>query len=257
MTFSIVKADEIKQFKGLVFGPSGNGKTRFVETFNSDPRTAPALFLDREGGTSSIVGSDIDVVHIETELDYEEVLTFLMSDSEENVYQSVILDSISEEHIASLLAQVAGSRKRAIPNLLEQGDYGIALVMMRRLIRGLRDSGKHFIATALTKGDIDPQIGNFVKPALVGALADEAPGMFDAVMYLGVSRSARPVSDEEDAELIEVVERVLVLQNYPEYRTKVRVPIGVTIPDEIVLPDTSLETDVTPAATLLLDALHF
>lgn len=229
----IVKASSQRHFKGLVFGPIGAGKTRLLETSMQDVRTYPMLLLEYEGGQSSLVGSDIDIVHIRDWKDYDEAKAYLRSGR--HPYKSIGIDSISESHVMSLLSQL-DQRSRKVPDLLEQGDYGIALTQMRRLIRDFRDLPLHVFMTALAKDDVDPREGSVKKPALSGALADEAPGIFEVVGYLSTG-----VLDDG------YLHRILVLQNYPKLRTKVRTPIDVVAPNEIV----------DPTVTSILDALQF
>ena len=225
--------------KGLIYAPSGHGKTRFLGTANDDPRTAPTIMLDYEGGTQSLVGRDIDIVKIESWETFNEVYKFLSSS--DHKYKSVSLDSISETHIFALLQLLSNdTRNRKIPDLLEQGDYGIALVQMRRLLRSFRDLPLHVFASALSKTDLDPREGSIIKPSLAGAMADEVQAIFDIVGYLSLAT----MQGEEGEE----THRVLLLQNYPKYRTKARMPENVTdVPDELV----------DPSVTSLLDALHF
>ena len=224
--------------KCLFFGPAGGGKTTLLGTAEDDPRTSPMLLLDYEGGLTSLVGRDIDVVRIRSWQDYNEVYTLLASDGHQ--YKSVGLDSISETHIFSLLKLLDEPGRKGDPNLLAQGDYGKALVQMRRLIREFRDLPLHLFATALAKDDVDPRIGAIRKPSLVGSFADEAPGLFDLVGYLNIGDVTNEAGEVS-------TERILILQNYPSIRAKVRSPWGTFAPDEIV----------SPTITSVLDALNF
>jgi hypothetical protein len=240
---------EINRFcKGLIFAPSGHGKTHLLGTAQDDERTFPMIVLDYEGGTSTLVGRDIDIVRIRDWQDYNESYAYLKNAN--HPYNSVGLDSISESHIFALLTQLdSGTRDRRIPDLLEQGDYGVALVQMRRLLRAYRDLPLHFFATCMAKDDLDPREGMVKKPALAGALADEAPGIFEMVAYLALSE----VQDENGEPM---VQRFLVLKNYPKLRTKVRVPQNMEAPDYILEPTitTILDTLGVTAVPRLLRA---
>lgn len=237
---NIVHADALNYMNCLVFGPSGNGKTFFLGTAQDDPRTSPGLFLDWEGGVSTLKDRpDLDIIKITKWDDFKDVISTLRGGNHD--YKSILVDSITEANIGSLLSQLDGSRKRAIENLLEPGDYGIALVLMRRLLRDLRDLPIHFFATALSMTDTDPRIGAVQKPSLVGALKDEAPGIFDAVTYLAITE--KPAEAEYDTN-----PHVLVLQNVPQFRTKVRVPASIHLPDTI-------EGSPTVSIGMLLDAV--
>lgn len=246
--WNITHPEVNRYLKGLLFSPPGHGKTRFLGSANLDPRTYPMILLDYEGGTGSLVGLQptMDVWKIRDWNDYNQAYAALKS--VDNPYKSVGLDSISETHIQALMGQLdSETRAHKIPDLLEQGDYGIALVQMRRLIRSFRDLPLHVFATSLTKDDTDPREGTVKKPALAGALADEAPGIFDFVGYLSivdvpiVDAAGQPTGAGNETR------RVLLLQNYPKFRTKIRVPATLQAPNEIW----------DPTVTALLDALGF
>lgn len=223
-----------RRAKCLIYGPSGHGKTRLIGTANDDPRTAPMLLLDYEGGVSSLIGRDIDVVTIQNWDQYEEVRAYLQKG--DHSYKSVGIDSISEVHVSALLARLNG-RSRRDPDALEQQDYGIALVQMRRLLRMFRDLPLHVFMTSLAKEDTDSREGLIKKPALSGAMADEVVGIFESVSYLALA---------EDPST-KAISRVLVMNSAPKIRAKTRVPLNVEVP-------TMIED---PTISLVLDALGF
>lgn len=224
--------------KCLVFSPPGHGKTHLLGTAQDDPRTYPMLLLDFEGGTSTLVGRDIDIIEIRKWEDYNDSYAFLKNSAEAKKYKSVGIDSISETHIFALMAQLNSPEKnRRIPDLLEQGDYGIALVQMRKLLRSFRDLPIHFFATSLAKDDTDPKEGTIKKPALAGAMSDEAPGIFDVVAYLSLASYTPEGAQEAETH------RLLIYQNYPKLRTKVRVPQNLVAPNEVWDPTVGIILD--------------
>lgn len=225
MPVPIFQPSEIKEAKVLIFGNAGSGKTRFLGTANDDPRTSPMLILDFEGGTSSLRGRAIDVMRMTSWDDFSTAYDFLVSGKHE--YKSVAIDSLSEVHIMALLARLKpepGQRARKQMDLIEQADYGIALTQMRRFVRYFRDLPYHVFMTSLVREDTDPREGLVRKPGLPGAFADEVQGIFESVTFLSM------------AEIDNVPTRVLVLQNMPKVRTKVRTPIGFDPPDYIASP---------------------
>lgn len=233
---NITSPSAVLKMNCLVFGPSGQGKTTFLGTAMDDKRTTPTLIVDFEGGLSSIADRKVDVRKITKWDDFRDTVRFLKES--EHKYKSVCIDSISESHVFALMRLLEGDKRRTIQDLLEPGDYGQALVQMRRLLRDFRDLPVHFFATALAKSEVDPKIGTVSKPSLVGALADEAPGIFDFVVYL----ATQDATDEKTQQPI--IQRVLVLQNIPQFRTKVRIPRSMTIPDSIVDPSVAKLLDV-------------
>jgi len=210
--------------KTLIFGPYGSGKTTFLGTANDDPRTNPMLLLDFEGGVESLVGREIDIVEIRDWDAYNGAYAYLSQG--DHPYKSVGIDSISETHIFALLEVLEKeAERRRNPDLLQQGDYGIALVQMRKLLRKFRDLDLHVFYTANDQDDLDPEVGYVKVPALAGKLSKEIPGIMDIVTYL-------TIGETEEGESM----RVLVLGGQPQMRTKVRQPIGADIPDMIPEP---------------------
>lgn len=220
----ITHPHENRLVKSLIFGPSGHGKTTLLGTANDDERTSPMLLLSFEGGTASLVGRDIDVVEIRSWDDYNEAYAFLADGNHD--YKSIGIDSISETYTFALLTRLADPGKdRKIPDLLEQGDYGIALVQMRKFLRAFRDLPFHVFVSSLSKDEQDSREGLVKKPALGGTLSDEAPGIFDSVTYLGMGSGADGIDH-----------RYLCIANVPKLRIKTRSPIGVQLPDMIEDP---------------------
>jgi hypothetical protein len=232
---NIVQAQRSRYPKALFFGPYGCGKTRLLATANQDERTAPILLLNFEGGESSIAGSGVDMVRITSWEEYNEAFDYLSR--ADHPYRSIGIDSITETHIFALfnILENEGDKRRN-PNLIEQGDYGTASVQLRRLIREFRDLPLGLFVTALEREETDAREGLVKKPALSGRLADEIPGIVDVVGYLTVA------NDENNAPV-----RVMLIQNYPKIRVKVRVPFGVEAPNHLI----------NPSIPDLLDALQY
>jgi hypothetical protein len=214
--------------KALFFSPPGHGKTHLLGTAQEDERTSPMLLLDFEGGEETLAGLDIDMAKIRSWDDYSEAYELLTSDSKDNKYRSVGIDSASETHIWALLEIV--KRKgptRKEPDLIEQGDYGVAGTQMRRLLREFRDLPMHVFYTATTKEVDERGLGKVKVPALSGQMADEIVALMSIVGYLAI----QPSESEDEA-----IDRILLLQNYPGFRTKVRTAWKTIAPDEIENP---------------------
>jgi hypothetical protein len=237
--------------KVLVFAPGGHGKTWFLGSAQQDPRTAPMLFLDFEGGLATLAGLDLDIVQIRSWEDYNEVFEALANGEHWKLpgsslkagetYKSVGIDSISETHIFALMAILdKNSDRRANPDLIEMGDYGIASTQMRRFLREFRDLPLHVFFTAGAKEVDQPRVGKVKVPALSGQMAEEAVHLMDVVGYLGTFED----EEEVEGEATMVKHRILIFDD-PKMRVKARMPWGA-------VPVTELED---PTVTTLLDAL--
>ena len=203
-------------------------------TAAQDPRTAPCLILDFEGGSLTLEGmpGEYEIVPIRTWDDYSEVYNDRPLDNTEG-WKSVGIDSLSETRIFALLTIVKrDAARRKNPDLIEQGDYGTAMVQMRRLIREFKDLPEmHTIFLSSSKDVKDPRDGMVKKPALSGQLADDIPGMMDFSGYLALLPEV-----DEDGDETGGVTRTLILQNEPRVRARSRAPWGVVLPDEIHNP---------------------
>lgn len=239
MALEIVKPGDNRYCKSLTFAPAGAGKTTFLGTAQLDERTAPMLFLDFEGGSESLAGLDIDVAPIKSLDDYSEAFEILSDPGCD--YKSVGIDSISETHIWMLLSRIAekGPSRRE-PDLIEQGDYGVVTTQLRRLLREFRDLPMHVFYVAGAKEIEERGVGKIQVPQMSGQMANEVVQLMSVVGYLAQV-------EEDDSEDIM---RMLLLQNYPGYRTKIRLPWDpenqLEKPDEIE----------APTVGKLLDSLH-
>ncbi len=234
MTLQISHPASARHAKALIFSPAGHGKTHLLGTAEEDERTSPMLLLDFEGGDETLSGLDIDMAKIRSWDDYSEAFEIL-SDPDTK-YKSVGIDSASETHIWAILTRLkALESKRSDKDLVELGDYGAVSTQMRRLLREFRDLPMHVFYTATTKEIEERGVGKVKVPAMSGQMADEIVALMSIVGYLALTPG------EED------IDRMLLLQNYPGFRTKVRSPWNMVPPDEIE----------DPTITKLLDALEF
>lgn len=227
----IVKPAEAAKCRALVYGPGGHGKTYFLGTADDDERTYPTLFLAFEAGVQTLVGRDTDVVEVNSWKDFNEAYEELSRP--DTAYRSVCVDSLSETQTSGLLDLLrTPNPARAGPDSVERGDWGVILVQMRRFVREFKTLDMHVFMSALSKQDLDPREGRIVVPSFQGQFADEVVGMFDVVGYMA------EVTEGED------IQRQLLLHGYPKFRVKVRMPMGMTAPTEIVDPDVTKLLDV-------------
>lgn len=237
-----VATENERRAKVLVFGPPKHGKTHFLGTAAFDERTCPMACFDLEGGVVDVLetmpgwGTDFVNIPVHDWGDFNEGYERVRQNDEG--FKSVGFDSLSEMHIYALMNLLEDGKpsRDKEPDLIQQGDYGIGLVQIRRVVRALRDLPLHVFYTAHHKEDIDRKEGLVTTVNLAGKAAIEIPGLMSVVAYLALA------TDEEGE-----AQRVLLLQNYAKIRTGVRAPWGTKIPDEIE----------DPTVTALLDALNY
>jgi hypothetical protein len=229
--------------KALFFAPAGHGKTHLLGTAQQDDRTFPMAFLDFESGYESLAGLDIDIFPVRSWRDADQIYEALLDGAVKKVggeeidfgeYRSVGIDSISEWHrwaLLNILEEQGPNRKN--PDLIEQGDYGVAAVQMRRTLRKYRDLPMHVFYAAHAKQIDMPREGRVTVPDMSGQLAEEVAGLVSVSAYLALSTNG----DGEE-------ERLLLMRNYPKYRIKARTKWGGDVPDELVEPTISEVLDV-------------
>ena len=219
----------------LIYGPPGQGKTTLLGSAIDDERTNPMLLLDFEGGTDSLVGRDIDVVHVRDWTDFNE--SFAILEDRKCKYRSVAIDSLTETQqfcLFSILEKEKANRRD--PDALQQQDYGKMFIQMKRLMREFRDLPMHVFVTATVKQDIDPREGMVKRPNFSGAFAEEIMALMSVVAYLAITQTP----DKQ-------TRRQLVINNNPKVLVKARLPWEAKIPD--MLENASI--------TGLLDALQY
>jgi len=196
------------EIRSIIFGNSGVGKTNFLGSAIDDDRTSPVVWLDLEGGTKSIqsrcrfldnineLGDPqpglIDVIRVRAWTDVQSVYDFLFNArhlQKRTLYRSVVMDSLSEINYASLkhCMKEIGPTHRAEADVPEQRDYLRTNSLMKDMLRAFRDlEGVHVFFSALPQVKAEKDISeiSYLKPNLIGKLADEAVAIVDYVGYL-------------------------------------------------------------------------
>lgn len=231
-------ADKITSVKALpkvlsmlVYGRSGTGKTTFAGSFPT-----PALLIDvREKGTDSIANLDgVDVVSIEHWSELEEVFWYLESGGGKDKYKSVIIDQVSSMQDLAMEHAMAEEGKEVMSQRL----WGVVSGLMKTWLlnyRDLVDSNINVLFIAhdrASKGEgaddddtIDPQIGARLMPSVAGMLNG-------AVKAIG-NTYVREVFLEDKSRKVEYCMRI---GPHAYYTTKMRNPLGTTIPESLVDP---------------------
>lgn len=241
-----------RKCKGLIYGPPKHGKSTLLGTATLDKRTTPINILDLEGGVLDVLdglpgGPDGPLWYhtpIQSWDDANEAYERLANNDPKDwsgkvMPKAAAVDSLSEVHIMALMTLLDHpgiNRDDKDKDLIQQPDYGKALVQMRRFTQMFRDLPMHVFYTAHAKDEADPRLGLVKMAKLSGQAATEIPGMMSLVGYLALE-------DDDEGE----THRVLLIQNYAKILTGVRMPWGVQAPDEIE----------DPTITSILDALQY
>lgn len=190
----IFRVEERSEFLNiLIYGYSGTGKTTLAGSADAVPALRPVLFIDIEGGTTSLVHSypDVETVRVRTWKEMQELYNELAEGKHE--YRTIVLDSLTEiQKFNMYWVMDEASRKRTgveieVPTMR---DWGVSLEQIRRMVRGFRDLQMNTIFTALVNEDKDSKTGIVtLKPSLPGKLAGEIAAFLDIVCYYYVKET--------------------------------------------------------------------
>lgn len=182
MEIKKLSEDKYPKLNILVYGPSGNGKTRFGGTV---AMVAKPLIASAESGLLSLrklreeLKVDFDYVDIKDFAELEEVYRYFKSP--ECRHDALVLDSLTEiQQVCMDSILKSENREKA-----QMQDWGTLNIRMTKMIRSFRDLGIHFVVTALSAREKDEETQSFVsQPLLQGKLQDTVAGYFDEVFYL-------------------------------------------------------------------------
>ena len=171
----------------LVYGEPGVGKTYMAATAQDSPHTTPVLFLDVEGGTTTIrKRKDVDVKRINS-IDELVAVHKLLHDENDGYYKTVVIDSLTELQkldMRDIMREVSQRRPDLDPDVPSMREWGKSAEHVRRIVRGFRDLPMNSVMTALSTVERDENGVVTYSPSLPGKLKMEIPGFMDIVGYL-------------------------------------------------------------------------
>lgn len=200
--------DAVPYLNLLVYGEPGAGKTHLAATAQDHEDTKPILFLDIEGGTTTIrKRKDVDVIQVRSMNQIESVYAELRKEGSDPYYNTVILDSLTELQKLDMRTVMTEQFNKKpdttdiyVPSQREWGKSG---ERMRIIIRGFKDLPVNTIATCMLAQDKDDSSGiTSYFPSLPGKLRSEIPGFFDVVGYL----SSKTVKNGDREEIVRTLQ---------------------------------------------------
>lgn len=174
----------------LLYSEPGDGKTYFCGTACDHLETSPVLFLDLEGGLTTLrKRNELDTIQVRTMSELEKIVNLLAKSyaSGNGYYKTVCLDGVTETQKLDMHTVMAEAKRTAkdpnnvdilVPSPREWGKSG---ERMRMVIRSLRDLPCNLICTALLAQEINDKGQKNVYPSIPGKLKNELAGFFDIV----------------------------------------------------------------------------
>lgn len=172
----------------LVYGDSGTGKTTLAGSADECPELRPAVVIDFEGGTESLVTvyPNVETVRVSTWPEMQKVYDELRL-SKTHGFSTVILDSLTEIqkfNMYTIMEDLMEKRPDLDPDVPSMREWGKNLEQMRKFVRAFRDLPMNTIFTALKKEDKNEKTGMVTTlPSLSGKLAGEVAAFLDIVAY--------------------------------------------------------------------------
>lgn len=187
-SLGVQSPDEISPYLNiLIYGQPGVGKTFFAGTAEDSELTSPTIFLDVEGGTTTLrKRKNLDVVRIRST---EELVAThkMLLEQNDNHYKTVVIDSLTELQkldMHGIMKELVSRRPDLDPDVPSQREWGKSIEHMRRITRAYRDLPMNTIFTCLVVIDKDDSGTVTYAPSLPGKLKMEISGFVDVVGYL-------------------------------------------------------------------------
>jgi hypothetical protein len=182
--------EQVSNVNMIIFGDSGVGKTRLCGSACLVPEMSPVLFLDIEGGVSSLkyLYPDCKVIRILSFAQLQQVYDALFEGP--HPFKTVIVDSLTETQkfgMYGIMERAKIKDPERDPDLPGIGEWGKNTEQIRRFVRAFRDlPNVNTIFTALRMDDRNKLGVTTTLPSLSGKLAREVSALVDEVLYMYV-----------------------------------------------------------------------
>jgi phage nucleotide-binding protein len=186
----------------LLYGDPGVGKTHLCGTAMDHPGTAPVLYLDVDGGVTTLRNrQDLDVLPVRS-IDgvdntdginqiYEKLFASITKDDKGarrlEHYNTVVIDRLDEladvDMRYIMRAAYARNPDKVDVDVPSPREYGINRSHIRKLVRAFRDLPCHVIFVAGVAARQEEGQPTKYFPGFSGKLQTEVPGFCDIVGY--------------------------------------------------------------------------
>ena len=187
----------------LLYGDPGVGKTYLCGTAMDHPGTSPVLYLDVDGGVTTLrQRQDLDVLPVRVIDDpnpespginqiYEKLFASIHKDDKGNrrleTYNTVVIDRLDEladvDMRYIMRAAYARNPDKVDIDVPSPREYGINRSHIRKLVRAFRDLPCHVIFVAGVAARQEEGQPTKYFPGFSGKLQTEVPGFCDIVGY--------------------------------------------------------------------------
>lgn len=233
--------------KMLIYGPAGVGKTTLAATADICRHTAPALFLNAEGGMLSVADARVigleqppKTIDVPTFAELERVYWWIARQGDSFPFKTVVIDTLDEIQLMNLDAIVtnrmvrtskSGSVRESIDDLWQE-DYGRSAKQIRRVLRQFRDLPLHVIWVCHSASTFDKTKAETVHPNLTPKVRSVVTMYMDVVAFMYQDTG----TGEGEQALAEPVRRLLC-RPYGKWVAKDRSPgqrLGLTMDDPTI-----------------------
>lgn len=177
----------------FLYGEPGVGKTYFAGTANDHEATSPALYLDVEGGVTTLrKRNDLEVIPVRSMKKLVEVQNDLYG-AIELPYKCVIIDNMSELQSLDMgvIMQEAYNRNpdKVDIDVPSPREWGKSREHMRKITRAFRDLPCHVIFTAHVHEKVEEGQPTKYYPGFGGKARSDVPGLCDIVGLMTVEHT--------------------------------------------------------------------
>jgi len=175
----------------VIYGAAGSGKTTLAATA-PDP-----VFLDMEGGTKSVHGTNAQVHHVQSIADLRMALDLLRTAHQQGdlPWRTVVVDTLTEMQALGLQERMIATATNPMDTQelydVDINDYGFNSQQVRQLIREIRALPMHKVLICQESVEDNRLATIQVRPLLSRKVGEDLMWTVDAVAQLVAGEDAR------------------------------------------------------------------